>query len=63
MDSWKPTEVIAAATGASAPVWVTALQEANLVLGTVSALLSIAFVLWRWRRSVRNSRPENPHAA
>jgi hypothetical protein len=56
MDQWKTSEIVAGVGGVTAPWWVTALQELNLVLATVSSLLTIGFVLWRWSRSVRNRR-------
>lgn len=56
MDDWKASEVAAGASGITAPAWVFVLQDINVVLATVSSLLTIGFVLWRWRRSARHNQ-------
>lgn len=46
----------AIATAASAPAWAGALAQLNTVLTTVSLVLGIAFLVWRWRRSASSER-------
>jgi hypothetical protein len=50
----KIVEYTVSGTGVTAPFWVMVLSDLNVVLGTISALLSIGFVLWQWRRSIKS---------
>lgn len=48
-----PAEGTAVAVALGAPVWAPVLAYVNVVLTTVSLLLGIAFIIWRWRRAAR----------
>lgn len=45
-----------AINAATAPAWAAVLSQVNLVLTFVSLALGIAFLLWRWRRSMQEER-------
>lgn len=46
----RAVDVAAVATTVSAPAWVPALEQVNVVLTTLSLVLGILFLIWRWRK-------------
>lgn len=55
----QPTDNTAIAVTLTAPGWAAVLADINTVLTTTSLLLGIAFLIWRWHRSVRQGESED----
>ncbi|MFP5514142.1 MAG: hypothetical protein ACLGJC_13775 [Alphaproteobacteria bacterium] len=49
----QPTDNTAIAVATTAPGWASLLSDINTMLTTVSLVLGIAFLIWRWHRSIR----------
>lgn len=46
-------------TTATAPAWAGIVSGVNTVLTTVSLVLGIAFLLWRWHKSAKNLKVDD----
>ncbi|WP_353861290.1 hypothetical protein [Azospirillum formosense] len=55
----QPADNTAIAVSLTAPGWAAVLTNVNAVLTTVSLLLGIAFLVWRWNRQVRRDSQED----
>ena len=54
------TDTAAGMTAATAPVWATWLSQINTALTTISLIIGIVFLAWRWSRDVRNHKDPLP---
>ena len=52
------TDKAAITVGVTAPGWAAFLANVNAALTTISLVLGIAFLLWRWRRQAKQNSPE-----
>nr|WP_211105302.1 hypothetical protein [Azospirillum brasilense] len=55
----QPADNTAIAVSLTAPGWAPVLTNVNTALTTVSLLLGIAFIVWRWSRQVRRDSQED----
>ena len=55
----QPADNTAIAVSLTAPGWAPLLTNVNTALTTISLLLGIAFIVWRWSRQVRHDSRED----
>lgn len=52
------TDKAAITVTVTSPGWAAFLGNINAALTTISLVLGIAFLLWRWRRQAKQENPE-----
>ncbi|MBK3800469.1 hypothetical protein GAY33_14705 [Azospirillum brasilense] len=55
----QPADNTAIAVSLTAPGWAPVLTNVNTALTTISLLLGIAFIVWRWSRQVHHDSRED----